>query len=85
MKCPTFCWWLQERERALEKLEPTESGGIGWVEAVVDRDHCKEVAVGGRLVIEISQGGGARLEVADFGSAVLAAEVLRRLGGNGRC
>ncbi len=83
VKYPTFCWWLQERKRALEKAEPTESAGMSWVEAVVERDAGKEAAGGGRLVIEISQGGGARLEVGDLGSAALAAEVLRRLGGNG--
>ena len=85
VKYPTFCWWLQERKRAVEKAEATKPGGMSWVEATVDHGPGKEAAGGGRLLIELGRGGAARLEVADLGGAALAAEVLRRLGGNGRC
>ncbi len=94
IKYPTFCWWLQERRRALEKeakAEPIKlGGGASWVEAIVDEQHeGGRHGSGGRLVIEIGPAAAgvaaARLEVADSGSVALAAELLRHLGGSGRC
>jgi hypothetical protein len=87
VKYPTFAGWLQERRRAEGRNAKVERGrtsaGMSWVEAVVEEGHRVPKGSAG-LVIELG-GCGARMEVNDAGSAELAAEVLRRLGGSGRC
>lgn len=86
IKYPTFTWWLSERRRTRERTREQGSStdpGVSWVEAVVDESRSAS-SQRSALVIELGE-CGARMEVADRGSAALAAEVLRHLGGSARC
>jgi hypothetical protein len=81
VKYPTFASWVQKRRRrrgdgaARSRKEPA---ALKWVEATVDD---AEVGTARALVVHLP--GGARIEVADAAQAVLAAQLLRALGGGG--
>jgi hypothetical protein len=81
VKYPTFASWVQKRRRrrgdgaARSRKEPA---ALKWVEATVD---VAEVDTARALVVHLP--GGARIEVADAAQAVLAAQLLRALGGGG--
>ena len=81
VKYPTFASWVQKRrtrrgDGAVRTRQ--EPGALQWVEAKVDEAKTDALRA---LVVHLP--GGARLEVADAGQAVLAAQLLRALGSGG--
>jgi len=79
IKYTTLASWIQKKKkRTLSDQKGPELGaGVQWVEAVLpeQRDYIEQ---GAPLIVRI---GGAEMEVADRKGAMLAAEVLRQLGG----
>lgn len=86
IKYSTLASWLQnrrrhrDRERLLLKADTdTEAGKShgGWIEAVLENGSQPRVPAGG---LRIYFAGGAYCQVGSVGEAVLAAELLGRLG-----
>jgi hypothetical protein len=78
IKYPTFAAWMAKRKRSRAAGVVAPSGGaVRWLEAVVGGESCGNSG----LVVELP--GGARMVVGDGNGAVLAAAVLRHLGGGG--
>ena len=78
IKYTTLASWIQKKKRTSSDQKGPEVGaGVQWVEAVLpkQRDYIEQ---GAPLIVRI---GGAEMEVADRKGAMLAAEVLRQLGG----
>ena len=81
VKYPTFASWVQKRRKrrgdgaARTRQEPA---ALQWVEATVD-----EAKAGAARTLTVHLPGGARLEVGDSAQVVLAAQLLRALGGGG--
>ena len=84
VKYQTFANWVQKRRKersagsAAHGRVPVVCRGGGWVEATVEN-----VEAEGRRVLVVHLPGGARVEVADAAQAVVAAHLLRALGGGG--
>ena len=81
VKYPTFASWVQKRrQRRGNGAGPSrkEPAALQWVEAKVD-----EAMAGAARTLSVHLPGGARMEVGDAGQAVLAAQLLRALGGGG--
>jgi hypothetical protein len=81
VKYPTFASWVQKRRKkrgdgaAHTRQEPA---ALKWVEATVD-----EAEAGAAQTLIVHLPGGARIEVRDAAQVVLAAQLLRALGGGG--
>jgi hypothetical protein len=86
IKYSTLAYWLQSRrrKRARENLlmksgadtEPGKSNGA-WIEAVVEKGSQPRVPIG---ALRIYFAGGAYCQISSSAEAVLAAELLGRLG-----
>jgi hypothetical protein len=80
IKYQTLCGWLQRRRKAGgQQPAVAEPMSLQWMEAVVEGGDTRVVPGRGVLVVHLR--GGARMEIGDGLSAVLAAEVLRHLAG----
>ena len=79
IKYTTLASWIQKKKKrtSSDQKGPEVGAGVQWVEAVLpeQRDYIEQ---GAPLIVRI---GGAEMEVADRKGAMLAAEVLRQLGG----
>ena len=82
IKYSTLAYWLQSRrrhrrrEKLLLKAGAGKSTG-GWIEAVVEEGSPPRVPAG---ALRIYFAGGAYAQISSAGEAVLAAELLGRLG-----
>ena len=83
VKYQTFANWVQKRRKersAAHGQVPVVCRSRGWVEATVEN---VEAECGRVLVVHLPC--GARVDVADAAQAVLAAHLLRALGGGVVC
>lgn len=79
IKYTTLASWIQKRKKrsVSDQKAPEVGDGVQWVEAVLP-EQTRYIEQGGALIVRI---GGAAMEVADRKAAMLAAEVVRQLGG----
>lgn len=80
VKYPTLAGWVIRRKRERSGAHPVappppKTGGLHWLEAVVDGPRVPGSPAGNALIIEFP--GGARMHIADAHQAELAALVLR--------
>jgi transposase-like protein len=86
VKYQTFANWVQKRRKersagsATQGPVPVVCRSRGWVEATVGNVEAERSRT---LVVHLP--GGARVEIADAAQAVLAAHMLRALGGGVVC
>ena len=86
VKYQTFANWVQRRrkERSVgsgaHEQVPMVCRGRSWVEATVENVEAER-----RRALVVHLPGGARAEVADAAQAVVAAHLLRALGGGVAC
>ena len=79
IKYQTFASWVQKRRSkgAVQEVAPKSAGSLRLMEAVIEAGSvCRE---SGKTVLRVELPGGASLEVANSGQAVIAAQLLRAL------
>ncbi len=83
VKYQTFVSWVHKRRRRKSSVVVSEDsqsrGELQWLEAVVEPRSDRD----GSGALKVTFPGGASMEVTSRSQALLAAEVLRGLGGSG--